>query len=160
MQFGPGLLVTFLYYFSSTAVIFTLVVSRGMGLGTETGIPQAIGVAGGLLAGGIGAYFNRTVSWALPLKHKKKTLIELENEKAVAPIPSTADGVISKLHVKEGAKISVGALIVSIEGAGEGAAPADAPAAKASAPKARKKAAPVVVEEEEEADDESGDEGE
>lgn len=79
MQFGPGLLVTFLYYFSSTAVIFTLVASRGMGLGTETGIPQAIGVAGGLLAGGLGTYFNRTVSWVLPLKNKKKPLIELEN---------------------------------------------------------------------------------
>ena len=31
-----------------------------------------------------------------------QTLLELENEKAVAPIPSTAAGVISKIHVKEG----------------------------------------------------------
>ncbi len=90
---------------------------------------------------------------------KGQTIIELENEKAVAPIPATADGVISKIHVKEGAKISVGALIVSIEGAGgAAAAPAEAPAAKAAAPKAKKKAAPVVVEEEEEADDDSGEE--
>ncbi|MGV3754294.1 MAG: biotin/lipoyl-containing protein, partial [Verrucomicrobiota bacterium] len=69
---------------------------------------------------------------------KGQTLIELENEKAVAPIPSTADGVISKIHVKEGAKISIGALIVTLEGAA-GAAPAasEAPAAKAAAaPKA------------------------
>ncbi len=92
---------------------------------------------------------------------KGQTLIELENEKAVAPIPSTADGVISKIHVKEGAKLSIGALIVSLEGVA-GAAPAagEAPAAKAAAaPKAKKKAAPVVEETEEE-DDDAGDEGE
>lgn len=91
---------------------------------------------------------------------KGQTLIELENEKAVAPIPSTADGVISKIHVKEGAKISIGALIVTLEGAA-GAAPAagEAPAAKAAAPKAKKKAAPVVEETEEEEDD-SGEEAE
>jgi pyruvate dehydrogenase E2 component (dihydrolipoamide acetyltransferase) len=87
---------------------------------------------------------------------KGQTLIELENEKAVAPIPSTADGVISKIHVKEGAKISIGALIVTLEGAA-GAAPAAAPsAAPAAAPKAKKaKAAPVVVETEDD-DDDSG----
>ncbi|HEY1171617.1 MAG TPA: 2-oxo acid dehydrogenase subunit E2 [Verrucomicrobiae bacterium] len=93
---------------------------------------------------------------------KGQTIIELENEKAVAPIPATADGVVSKIHVKEGAKISIGALLITLDGGSGGgaAAPAEAPAAKAAAPKAKKKAAPVVVEEEEEADDDSGDEGE
>lgn len=90
---------------------------------------------------------------------KGQTLIELENEKAVAPIPSTADGVISKIHVKEGAKISIGALIVTLEGAA-GAAPAAAPSAAPAAPKAKKaKAAPVVVETEDD-DDDSGEEAE
>lgn len=90
---------------------------------------------------------------------KGQTILELENEKAVAPIPATADGVVSKIHVKEGAKISVGALLITLEGAaGAPAAASEAPAPKAAAPKAKKKAAPVVVEEEEEADDDSGEE--
>lgn len=61
---------------------------------------------------------------------KSQTILELENEKAVAPIPSPADGVVSKIHVKEGDKISVGQLLVSL--AGDGAA---APAAPSSASK-------------------------
>jgi pyruvate dehydrogenase E2 component (dihydrolipoamide acetyltransferase) len=56
-----------------------------------------------------------------------QTLIELENEKAVAPIPSTVAGTIAKLRVKEGDKISVGHVIATInesEAAGSTAAPA------------------------------------
>jgi pyruvate dehydrogenase E2 component (dihydrolipoamide acetyltransferase) len=72
-----------------------------------------------------------------------QTLIELEQEKAVAPIASTAAGVISAIHVKEGQKISVGTPILSLGGNGP-TAPASpaAPAAKAPAPARR--AAPVV----------------
>ena len=33
---------------------------------------------------------------------KDQTLLELENEKAVAPIPSTQDGVVKKILVKVG----------------------------------------------------------
>jgi len=47
-----------------------------------------------------------------------QTLLELENEKAVAPIPSTAAGVVQRIHVKEGEKISVGATLVSVGGTG------------------------------------------
>ena len=43
-----------------------------------------------------------------------QTLIELENEKAVAPIPSTQDGVVTKIYVKEGDKVSVGSPIMQI----------------------------------------------
>ena len=67
---------------------------------------------------------------------KGQTLIELENEKAVAPIPSTADGVVAKIRVKEGDKLSVGAVLLSLTVEGE--APA-APEPKAAAPE--KKAA-------------------
>lgn len=44
-----------------------------------------------------------------------QTLLELENEKAVAPIPSPAAGVVAKLRVKEGDKISVGQIIGTID---------------------------------------------
>ena len=49
---------------------------------------------------------------------KDQTIVELENEKAVAPIPATAAGKVTKIHVKEGDQLSVGDLILSLE-AGE-----------------------------------------
>lgn len=77
---------------------------------------------------------------------KGQTIIELESEKAVAPIPASADGVVSAIKVKEGDRISVGALLLTLEGGMGGeapAAPAEAPA-KAAAPKPKKTKAPVV----------------
>ncbi len=66
---------------------------------------------------------------------KDQAVIELENEKAVASIPSTAAGVVTKLHVKAGDKISVGQRILSLEGGSEAATtPAAKPAAKQTAP--------------------------
>jgi len=68
---------------------------------------------------------------------KDQPILELENEKAVATIPSTAAGTIGKIFVKAGDKISVGQRILSVDGAA-GAAPAAAkPAAQAPAPKAK-----------------------
>jgi len=46
---------------------------------------------------------------------KDQPLLELENEKAVAPIPCPASGKVRRLHVKVGDRISVGQLIVSLE---------------------------------------------
>ncbi|HVR34255.1 MAG TPA: 2-oxo acid dehydrogenase subunit E2 [Methylomirabilota bacterium] len=45
-------------------------------------------------------------------------ILELENEKAVASIPSTASGRVSKVHVKSGDKVSVGQKLISVEGDG------------------------------------------
>ena len=70
---------------------------------------------------------------------KGQTLIELENEKAVAPIPSSADGVVARIRVKEGDKISVGAVLVALTVEGEAAAEP-----KAAAPE-RKAVAPVAA---------------
>ncbi len=76
-----------------------------------------------------------------------QTLIELENEKAVAPIPSSAAGIVSRIRVKEGDRISAGAVILSRGGEGEETA-APAPAAAAAPPPAagrkRGAAAPAV----------------
>src|SRR6266487_2671863 len=63
---------------------------------------------------------------------KDQAVIELENEKAVASIPSTAAGVVSKLFVKPGDKLSVGQRILSLRDGGKAAAP---PAAKRPEPK-------------------------
>ncbi len=67
---------------------------------------------------------------------KDQTLIELENEKAVAPIPSTSSGVITKIYVKAGDKVSVGTAIAQISE--EGVSP------QASVVEERKPAAPVT----------------
>ena len=83
---------------------------------------------------------------------KDQTILELENEKAVAAIPSTGAGVVEKIYVKSGDRISAGQKILTI--AGGASAPA-APAPAASVPKpAAKKAAPKAAAVVEEVDDE------
>ncbi len=79
---------------------------------------------------------------------KNQTLIELENEKAVAPIPSTTAGTVQKVLVKIGDKVSVGQVILSIgDSAVATAAPAQTkPVAHAFAPAAaQQQQAPATV---------------
>ena len=87
------------------------------------------------------------------LVKKGQNLIELETGKAVTPIPSPSAGTITSIRVKEGDKLSVGGLILSLEVA-DGAAPA----AAVPAPTAEKKAAkpaPRPVQSAPEAEDEA-----
>ena len=78
---------------------------------------------------------------------KDQPIMELENEKAVASIPSTAAGVVEKIHVKAGDRVSVGQRLITLAG---GAAPAAAaPAPQPAARKAAVKAAPEPVAEDE-----------
>src|SRR5215469_14060529 len=58
-----------------------------------------------------------------------QAIIELENEKAVASIPSTAAGKVEKIFVKNGDRISVGQRLIAVGGDGQ-SAPAPAAAAK------------------------------
>ncbi len=91
---------------------------------------------------------------------KDQAILELENEKAVASIPSTGAGVVAKVHVKAGDRVGVGARLITVNESGQPAAAPAAPAS-ASAPKpAAKKAAPVAAPEPEEADDSPAPEGE
>ncbi len=54
-----------------------------------------------------------------------QTLLELENEKAVAPIPSTGTGKVARIHVEVGQVVSVGQVLVTID-EGQAAEPAAA----------------------------------
>ena len=45
---------------------------------------------------------------------KDQPLIELENEKAVATIPSTAAGTVAQIHVKPGDKLTVGQRMITL----------------------------------------------
>jgi pyruvate dehydrogenase E2 component (dihydrolipoamide acetyltransferase) len=64
---------------------------------------------------------------------RNQAILELENEKAVASIPSTAAGVVTNIYVKTGDKISVGQRLISLSG-GDQPAAAAAPDAKRAAP--------------------------
>jgi len=84
-----------------------------------------------------------------------QTILELEQEKAVAPIRTPVAGKVTAIHVKEGDKISVGARLITVD---SGDAPAAAPAPAAAAPKAsalaaRPAARPTAAAEVEEDDD-------
>ncbi|MEJ0089075.1 MAG: 2-oxo acid dehydrogenase subunit E2 [Limisphaerales bacterium] len=84
---------------------------------------------------------------------KDQAILELENEKAVASIPSTGAGVVTKVHIKSGDRIGVGARLITVTESGQPAAAPSAAAAPASKPAAKKvaaKAAPEPQEVEEE----------
>jgi pyruvate dehydrogenase E2 component (dihydrolipoamide acetyltransferase) len=85
---------------------------------------------------------------------KDQAILELENEKAVASIPSPSAGVVEKVHVKSGDRVSVGQRLISL--AGGGAAPAAEPAPQPAAKKATAKpaSAPEPVEDEAESEEE------
>jgi len=79
---------------------------------------------------------------------KNQALLELENEKAVASIPSPAAGKVVQLFVKPGDKLSVGQRILSLGGEGTAASTASATPAEAEAASAKppaRRAAPAGV---------------
>jgi pyruvate dehydrogenase E2 component (dihydrolipoamide acetyltransferase) len=83
-------------------------------------------------------------------------LVTLETDKATMDVPSTAKGVVEKVHVSKGGTVSTGALVVSVK-AEAGAAPAPAaskapepvaaaaPATQAAAPAKSAPAAPSSI---------------
>jgi pyruvate dehydrogenase E2 component (dihydrolipoamide acetyltransferase) len=93
---------------------------------------------------------------------KDQAILELENEKAVASIPSTGAGIVAKVHVKAGDRVGVGARLITITESGQPAvAPVAAAAPKPAAKKIVAQAAPEpeeVVEESTEVEEEISDE--
>src|SRR5476651_1567435 len=83
---------------------------------------------------------------------KDQAILELENEKAVASIPSTGAGVVAKVHVKSGDRVGVGARLITITENGQ---PAAAPVATAAPKPAAKKVVAQAAPEPEEAGEES-----
>jgi pyruvate dehydrogenase E2 component (dihydrolipoamide acetyltransferase) len=87
---------------------------------------------------------------------KGQTIIELENEKAVAAIPSSAAGTVKKINVKNGDRISVGQVLIVLEGGdAPSAAGTEKKSVKPSKPTSKRAAQPEPeVEEEEDAGEE------
>jgi len=75
---GPGAFATFLYYFTSTTILAALVAVRGLDMSVTTGVPQRLGLMVGLLAGGLGIYFNRTATISIAAPNGDRTLGEVE----------------------------------------------------------------------------------
>lgn len=86
-----------------------------------------------------------------------QTLLELENEKAVAPIPSPAAGKVTAVRVKEGDKISVGQVILTIGESGAPSAKPKRPAKQETEPAPEPEELPESDESETEPADEGGD---
>src|SRR2546423_12768457 len=85
---------------------------------------------------GEGAEFGTVVSIAVKegdTLAKGETILELENEKAVAPIPSSVSGKVTSVRVKEGDKLGVGQVILTVAEAVEPARKA-APEKSTAAP--------------------------
>jgi len=59
---------------------------------------------------------------------KDQALMELETDKAAIEVPSPIGGTVSQVHVKEGQKVKVGQLILSVDENGSGAKKEAAPA--------------------------------
>ncbi|WP_375267379.1 dihydrolipoyllysine-residue acetyltransferase [Planktotalea sp.] len=70
-------------------------------------------------------------------------IVELESDKATMEVPSSAAGVVKEIKVSEGDNVSMGSLILILEG--EVAAPAPAKAPEAAAPKAQAAPTPVAA---------------
>jgi pyruvate dehydrogenase E2 component (dihydrolipoamide acetyltransferase) len=68
---------------------------------------------------------------------REASLITLETEKATMDVPSDVSGVIEKIHVKKGGKVSPGDVVATVRAEGEATAPAGAPAAAGGGAEAR-----------------------
>ena len=82
---------------------------------------------------------------------KNQAILELENEKAVASIPSTGAGVVAKIYVKPGDRIGIGQRILTLTESGQAAPASPAPVEKKVTQASR---LPAPVEEEDEAENE------
>jgi pyruvate dehydrogenase E2 component (dihydrolipoamide acetyltransferase) len=72
-------------------------------------------------------------------------LVTLETEKATMDVPSTASGVIEKIHVAKGGKVSAGDLIATVRPAGDGAQAAAPAKESAPAPEPASAAQPAAA---------------
>ncbi|MGF1570042.1 MAG: hypothetical protein ACFCVD_18560 [Nodosilinea sp.] len=75
---GPGFGLTFLYYFSGTALVTTLLAVKTLGIGLETGFPNQFGLLFGAIGGLLGATVNRSTTLELPFSSQKKFRQKLE----------------------------------------------------------------------------------
>ncbi len=74
---------------------------------------------------------------------KDQTVLELETDKAVAPIPASVAGKVTKVLVKEGDQVQVGQVIFDVEASDSGNTSAAQDTPQASTPVAQAQQAPI-----------------
>ncbi len=116
MQFGPGVLPTFLYYFTATAVIVGFVTIRGLHFGSETGVPQILGAIAGLIAGGLGTSFNRTTTLTVSVASRKKFVNQLESTLSQMGYEKTAEEGEVLTFERSAGTLSPSKIYVQLEG--------------------------------------------
>ncbi len=102
MQSGPGFVPTFLYYFVTTTLIGAFVLSKGLDSADQAAIavnPFQIAIAFGLLAGGVGAFFNSYEQMDFPLKNRGADLKKLQQ--ALAAMGYAEAQVVDQVTVYE-----------------------------------------------------------
>lgn len=112
----PGFWLTFLYYFAVTNLIVAITVSQGMGLSWQDKSIYQLGVLLGLIAGLLGAKFNRNITINKAFKNDK-TLIKTLN-KSLAEMGFQAKSELDDFTVYQKSKISsifAGKLFVKID---------------------------------------------
>jgi pyruvate dehydrogenase E2 component (dihydrolipoamide acetyltransferase) len=75
----------------------------------------------------------------------EQSLITVESDKASMEIPSSTAGVVKELRVKLGDKVKQGSVVLMVEAAGDGAAPASAPAVVSAPAAAQAVALPAAA---------------
>ncbi|MGB3137585.1 MAG: hypothetical protein WBG38_10265 [Nodosilinea sp.] len=75
---GPGFGLTFLYYFSGTALVTALLAVKTLGIGLDTGLPNLYGTMFGAVGGLTGAMINRSTTLEVPISSRKTFKRELD----------------------------------------------------------------------------------
>lgn len=74
---GPENSLTFLYYFGTTTLLTIVLASSVLHLSPMSVIPNQLGLVMGLVGGGLGLYFNRSVTLKQPIKGHKVFLNQI-----------------------------------------------------------------------------------
>lgn len=102
MQSGPGFVPTFLYYFVGTLLIVLLVISQGISDPQQQallGNPLPVALLLGLVAGGLGAYFNGYEQMELPIKNRGADLKALNQ--ALATLGYSQSQAVEQVKIYE-----------------------------------------------------------
>lgn len=86
---GPENSLTFLYYFGTTTLLTIVLASSVLHLSPMSVIPNQLGLVMGLVGGGLGLYFNRSVTLKQTIKGRKVFLNQISQplaELGYAPI--------------------------------------------------------------------------
>ncbi|MFG6106333.1 hypothetical protein U2F10_29065 [Leptothoe sp. EHU-05/26/07-4] len=75
---GPENSLTFLYYFGTTTLITIVLASLVLNLSPMSVVPNQLGLVMGLVGGGLGLYFNRSITLKQSIKGHKVFLNQIE----------------------------------------------------------------------------------